>query len=110
MKDRKCPKCKKQYQGHPTVSMADNYTRICPNCAGTEMMISLVAGHRKVEFKVDERTQLEKEFDKTISRTHQELSKLIKKMKKEQNDERSRMGMLHKKMKEEQRNEEMSKM
>ena len=91
MKDRKCPKCKKEYQGRPTLSMADKHTRICPECGSTEMIISIVAGHRKVEFKADEKTQLEIEFDKTIARTHQELSKLINKVKEEKNESMSKV-------------------
>ena len=36
-----CPKCKRSYSGRSTTSMADNYTRICLNCAKIEFIVSL---------------------------------------------------------------------
>lgn len=41
MKIKICPKCKKSYSGRSTTSVADNYTRICLNCAKSEFIVSL---------------------------------------------------------------------
>lgn len=39
-----CPKCGKQYTGHPALSRADNQTLICPDCGTREALESLGVG------------------------------------------------------------------
>lgn len=36
-----CPKCGKEYHGHPTLSRTDNTTYICPDCGTREALESI---------------------------------------------------------------------
>lgn len=36
-----CPKCGKEYQGHPALSRVDNATYICPECGQREALESI---------------------------------------------------------------------
>lgn len=36
-----CPKCGKQYNGHPALSREDNETLICPECGAREALKSM---------------------------------------------------------------------
>lgn len=38
---RICPKCGREYTGHPALSRADNSTAICPDCGTREALESL---------------------------------------------------------------------
>ena len=33
-----CPKCNKEYKGHPAISREDNITAICPLCGSKEAL------------------------------------------------------------------------
>ncbi|GAA3658515.1 MULTISPECIES: hypothetical protein [Clostridia] len=36
-----CPKCGKEYHGHPALSRTDNTTYICPDCGTREALESI---------------------------------------------------------------------
>lgn len=36
-----CPKCGKEYHGHPALSRTDNITYICPDCSTMEALESI---------------------------------------------------------------------
>ena len=38
---RVCPKCGRQYSGHPALSRKDNETLICPDCGTREALESI---------------------------------------------------------------------
>jgi len=38
---KKCPKCGKEYRGHPAISREDNVTPICPLCGTREALEGL---------------------------------------------------------------------
>lgn len=37
-----CPRCHKDYDGHPALSRKDNKTKICPSCGTQEAMFEFV--------------------------------------------------------------------
>ena len=36
-----CPKCGKEYKGHPAISRVDNITPICPTCGTREALAGM---------------------------------------------------------------------
>lgn len=46
---RICPKCGKQYDGHPALSRVDNETLICPDCGTREALATLGIDEKEQE-------------------------------------------------------------
>lgn len=76
----KCPKCKKQYNGYPAISRADNQTSICPICGETEAFAQL----RGIIIRHDELSEEETIIRKKIIKFHKQESYARRMMEKEQ--------------------------
>lgn len=46
---RICPRCGKQYDGHPALSRVDNETLICPDCGTREALATLGIDEKEQE-------------------------------------------------------------
>ena len=46
---RICPRCGKQYDGHPALSRKDNRTLICPDCGTREALESIGVDEKEQE-------------------------------------------------------------
>lgn len=44
-----CPKCGKNYKGHPAISRTDNVTPICPECGTREALENLGLPPEEIE-------------------------------------------------------------
>lgn len=42
-----CPRCHKEYDGHPAISRDDNITKICPDCGTQEALIVFMRNTKK---------------------------------------------------------------
>jgi len=48
-KVRVCPRCGKEYTGHPAISRVDNTTPICPECGTREALENMGVPEKEIE-------------------------------------------------------------
>lgn len=48
-KVRVCPKCGKEYKGHPAISRVDNTTPICPECGTREALENMGVPNEEID-------------------------------------------------------------
>lgn len=76
---RRCPKCKKSYNGYPALSRADNCTSICPRCGETEAFAQL----KGIVIRPDALSEEEVKIRKEIIKLHKQESYIRREMEKE---------------------------
>lgn len=76
---RKCPKCKKSYNGYPALSRADNHTQICPLCGRTEAFAQL----KGIVIRPDALSEEEAKIRKEVIKLHKQESYIRRMMEKE---------------------------
>ena len=76
---RKCLKCKKQYNGYPALSRADNHTQICPLCGETEAF----AQFKGIVVRPDSLSEEEANIRKELIKLHKQESYIRREMEKE---------------------------
>lgn len=76
---RKCPKCKKGYNGYPALSRADNCTAICPRCGETEAFAQL----KGIMIRPDALSEEEAKIRKEIIKFHKQESYMKRMMEKQ---------------------------
>ncbi len=76
---RKCPKCKKSYNGYPAISRADNHTKICPICGETEAFAQL----KRIVVRPDTLSEGEADIRKEVIKLHKHESKMRRLLEKD---------------------------
>ena len=57
---KKCPRCKKEFEGHPAISRRDNKTEICSDCGIQEAIFDFKL--YQVHTKINQKTKQEKSW------------------------------------------------
>lgn len=76
---RKCPKCKKGYNGYPALSRADNHTEICPRCGETEAFAQL----KGIVIRPDALSEEEAKIREEVIKLHKHESHMRRLLEKE---------------------------
>ena len=56
----KCPRCKKEFKGHPAISRRDNKTEICSDCGLQEAMFDFKLN--EVQATINQKIKQEKSW------------------------------------------------